>query len=564
MQSGLWALQQGVLAERLLVIGAVLLLAVPLSLGWHPVPTLGSLAEAVAVFCIAALLAIAPVPAAWDLRRLWLGTGGLLGLLLLRCLMQPLADDSAYAGFWIGPLAVLATAFLVCCYWDHRTEQWLRVVAAAVLLAALLNAIIGFLQYWRVAPVLDFLGPYLAYWDRTDTDAHGNVAQRNVLASLCLLGVAANFYLFPQRTARAIATESFLAYVVALTASRTPLLILLTVLLVVLFRDRHWRALGKPALLWFVAPVLIAQLLAPLVNRLLFWMLDLAPVESSVERLSAHGLGIRPIFYQLAAEIGMHAGAWGLGWKSLPTAMVAQGYRQQLWGLDELPTNAHNVLLQLWVENGLLLALLVSLYPIWLLLRNGFAGPREDYARLSLAVLVVHSWLEFPLWQPALLFLFVALMCTLEHSGQATKPKPSSLIPRVLLRGTAITVAMAAALTVLQFVVVAKSWQQLPDGGAQGVAAQLTQLRMNPVIEPYADWLELNLNVDTPAQRVVRLERLARWLPDAMMLGLLADAYRSVGRIMDAQRIDTQRLVVFGVKPVPFPDEIQKQAPTGR
>ena len=109
-------------------------MATPLIWGWHPTPTLGSLAEALAVLSVAALLALAPPPAV-DRRRLWLGSGGVLGLLLLRCLMQPLFGESVYAGFWLGPFAVLAGALLVCCYWDGRTEHWLRVVAAGRLLA---------------------------------------------------------------------------------------------------------------------------------------------------------------------------------------------------------------------------------------------------------------------------------------------------------------------------------------------------------------------------------------------------------------------------------------------
>jgi O-antigen ligase len=529
--------------DRLRACGAVILLATPLAWGWHPVPTLGSLAEALAVACVAAMLVFAPPPVAVDWRRLWLGSGGVLGLLLLRCLMQPLFGESAYAGFWLGPFAVLAAAWLVCCYWDARTEHWLRVVAAAVLLAALLNALVGFLQYWRLASIIDFLGPHLVYWDRTDAVAHGNVAQRNVLASLCLLGIAASIYLFPKRTAPAIALEGFLAYVVALTASRTPLVILLVVLLLVLLRERRWRS---PLVLWFFVPVLVAQIVAPLVNHGLFSLLELAPAESSVDRLSAHGLGMRLVYYRLAAEIGLQSWAWGLGWKSLPGAMVEQGYRQQLWGLDELPTHAHNVLLQLWVENGLLLALLASLYPIWLLLRRGFAGAREDYARLSLAVLVVHSWLEYPLWQPALLFLFVALIRTLECAGPAPRPAPG--FARFGLRALAVVLALGAALTALQLIVLADSWKPMPEARPDISAARLALLRMNPVTEPYADWLALNLNTDTPAQRVVRLERLVRWLPDAMMLGLLADAYRGAGRVADAQRIELQREVVFGVK----------------
>ncbi len=523
----------------------------PLSLGWHPVPTLGSLAEAVAVFCVAALLALSSPPATLDLRRLCLGTGGLLGLLLLRALAQAWWGDGAYAGFWFGPLAVLATAFLVCVYWQQRSAEWLRVVALAVLLAALINAVLGFLQYWRIAAVLDFLGPYLAYWDRADNVAHGNVAQRNVLASLCLLGIAASVYLFPQRSAGAIVLEGLLAYVVALSASRTPLLIAVALLLLILLRDRHWRALAQPLVRWCVVPVLLAQLLTPLVNQSLFFLLDLTPVQSSIERLSAHGLGTRPIYYSLAAEIGWQAGAWGLGWKSLPGAMLEQGYRQQLWGMNELPTHAHNIFLHLWVENGLLLALLASLYPIWLLFKKGASGPREDYARLSLVVLIVHSWLEFPLWQPALLFLFVALMCTLESPGRvpAQTTRPPALLARLSLRSLAIVLALGAALTAWQFVAVATSWQQRLAGRPLAAASGLALLSMNPVIEPYADWLALNLNTDTPAQRVVRLERLAQWLPDAMVLGLLADAYRLVGRNSDAELIERQRLIVFGVRP---------------
>lgn len=509
-------------------------------------PTLGSLAEALAVCCVAALLALVPPPVAVDWRRLWLGSGGVLGLLLLRCLMQPLFGESAYAGFWLGPFAVLAGALLVCAYWDGRTEHWLRVVAAAVLLAALLNALVGFLQYWRLASIIDFLGPHLVYWDRSDAVAHGNVAQRNVLASLCLLGIAASVYLFPKRTVPAIALEGFLAYAVALTASRTPLVILVAVLLLALLRERRWRALGSPPILWFVVPVLVAQIVAPLLNPVLFSLFGLAPAESLVDRLNAHGLGMRQVYYRLAAEVGLQSWAWGLGWKSLPGAMVEQGYRQQLWGLDELPTHAHNVLLQLGVENGLMLALLASLYPIWLLLRRGLAGPREDYARLSLAVLVVHSWLEYPLWQPALLFLFVALIRTLECGSQAPRPTPG--FARFGLRAVALLLALGAALTALQFVALAGSWKPMPEGRPEMSPARLALLRMNPVTEPYADWLALNLNTDTPTQRVARLERLVRWLPDAMMLGLLADAYRGVGRVADAQRIELQREVVFGIK----------------
>lgn len=520
-------------------------MAVPLSLGWHPTPTLGSLAEAVSILCLAALLALAPTPSSLDVRRLLLGTGGILLVLLFKSLIQPITIVQTYAGFWVGPSVVLAAAFLVSLYLQRDDENWLRVIASAVLAVALINAVIGFFQFWRFSAFFDILGPHLVYWDRADNIAHGNIAQRNILATLCLLGIAASFYLTPKRSARTILAEIFLAYVVALTASRTPIVLLLTVVLLTLLRERRWNALGKPATRWFLATVTIALVLAPPINALLFKLLGMIQIESSVERLSAVGLGTRPIYYQLAAEIGMNSWAWGLGWKSFPAAMVTQGYAQQLWGFDELPTNAHNILLQLWVENGIFVALLVSFYPIWLLLKKGLQNPKGDFARLSLLVLCVHAWLEFPLWHPALLLLFVALLCVLESGNRATRLL--GMAPQAILRGSLTVMATFALVTAWQFVTVARSWELINKGRVDLAAAEIAQLRINPVTEPYADWLEVNLNRDSPMQRVARLERLSTWIPDSMMLGLLADAYRRVGRTAEALQIERQRQVVFGV-----------------
>lgn len=535
------------LLDRLRLPGAILLLATPLSLGWHPTPTLGSLAEAVSILCVAALLAIVPAPSKLDMRRLLMGTGGILLILLLTSLIRPVFFEPAYAGFWVGPCVVLAAAFLVSIYMQRDHENWFRIIATAVLVVALINALVGFMQFWRFSVLFDIIGPRLAYWDRMDNVAHGNVAQRNILATLCLLGIAASFYITPKRSARPIVIEGFLAYVMALTASRTPIAILLMIVLLVLFRERHWNALGKPPIRWFLATVAIASVLAPPFNTLLFKLLGLIPMESSVERLSAAGLGTRPIYYQLAAEIGMQSWPWGLGWKSLAANMVTQGYAKQLWGFDELPTNAHNILLQLWVENGIFIALLVSFYPIWLLLRKGMQNPKGDFARLSLVVLIVHSWLEFPLWHPALLLLFVALMCMLESGYQATWLL--GVVLRAMLRGMLTLIAVFSLVTAWQFITVALSWEYINQGRTDLASAGLAKLRINPVVEPYADWLELNLNRDSPMQRVARLERLAAWIPDSMMLGLLADAYRRAGRTSEALQLERQRLVVFGVPP---------------
>ena len=532
--------------------GAVFILGLPLLLGWHPVPTLGSIAEVGAVFATAVVLVMAPLYVRLNWRAFLLGTGGVLLLLFLRAMLSPAIGQDVYTGLWVGPLVVIGVGLIICCAWPQTGDGWLRVVAASVLLAALVNALVGFFQYWRITALFEALGPYVVYWDRDDAVAHGNVAQRNILASLCLLGLAASIYLNPRQRLAIRLMELFLVYAMALTASRTPLLIVGVVAAVTIYRQRGWALLQAPLVTRFVVPVLLLQFLGPLFNDLVSLWLQRPPVESAASRLGSVGLGIRVIFYQLASEIGIQWWAWGGGWKSLPQAMVEHGFAHAVWGKDELPTHAHNLLLHLWAENGLPLALLASLYPLWLMARRGAETVHANYARLSIAVLWAHAMVEFPLWQPALFFLFVGLCRALELAHQAPANDPDRAGYRhlgLIFRSVAMLTALGSALTVWQLVVVAQLWTHIVERRIQVQISQVTMLRKNPVVEPYADWLELNLNTDTPARRVARLERLAHWIPDSMMLGLLADAYRRTGQQDQAHAIERRRAVVFGIGP---------------
>ena len=537
--------------NRIRKLCVVFVLAFPLLLGWHPAPTLGSIAEVSAVLVVALCLTMVPVSARTDRWTFLLGTGGLLVLLFLRVLASPVTDQVAYAGLWIGPLVVVGVGLIVCWSWPQTGNVWLRVLAGVLLLVALVNALIGFLQYWRVAAFFDAFGPFLVYWDRDDGVAHGNVAQRNVLATLCLLGLTASIFLNPRQRTTVRLLELFLAYAMVLTASRTPLLIVCVLVAVAAYRLRSWTLLQSALVMRLVVPVLALQLLGPFLNDLVAMWIQRAPVESAASRLGSVGLGIRAVFYQLAAEIGSQWWVWGGGWKSLPAAMVERGFAHGVWGVDELPTHAHNLLLHLWAEIGLPLALLATLYPLWLMLRRGAETAEGNFARLSLAVMWTHSMVEFPLWQPALFFMFVGLCRALEvaHQTSAIRTVPAGMNRwGVVFRAATLSVTLGASLTAWQLVQVAQLWPQIIERRDSVQTGQLAALRENPVVEPYADWLELNLNADTPQRRVAHLERLAQWIPDSMMLGLLADAYRQAERPVEAQAIERRRAVVFGIE----------------
>jgi hypothetical protein len=535
---------------RFAVAGIALLLALPLSMGWHPPPTLGTLAEVVAVGCAAFALLVSPLRRFPPARQYFLGIGGLLLLLLARALLQPLFSESAYAAFWLGPAAAFAVAALVSYAWQGGA--WLRVVAAAVLLAAVVNAGIGFLQFWRFHDLLGFFEPYWVFVDRADPIPVGNVAQKNVLASLCLIGIAASVYLDWARRPVMIGIEVFLAYVAALTSSRTPWLIVAAVVVISVMHLGFTGVVKQTSLRRFVLPVLVALLAAPLLNGWISAMVGLELPADSLDRLEAVGVGLRPLYFSMAFDMTLQHPWSGIGWKATPLAMLEEGYRRHEWGVDEIPTHVHNLFFQLALENGLLIALAVTGYLAWRAIAPRVRSADADFAWLSFMVLFVHSLVEYPLWHPGFLLLFCIAVRTLEAAHTVAYAAPVADAPMLLRRGVlkcaSLVVVLAAALTAAQFAALARTWQFVERSVQEpGLRARVQQLSANPLVEPYGNWAEANLAQVPPLYRVRLLERVAAWTPDDGVLRVLQDAYLRNGMWQQAAGIEDRRRVVFGV-----------------
>lgn len=526
----------------------VVLLALPLSLGWHPVPTLGTIAEALAVAVVACAVASLGLQHKVDLRTVVPGSCGVLALLVLTCLLQPLRQDAGYAAFWVGPVVVLATALGLALVWRPHRLDLVGIVAWAVLLAASVNAVVGFAQYWRFESLLDPLTPSLVYWDRNDPVAHGNVAQRNILSTLCLLGVAASIYLREGRATGWIAWEMFLIYVATITASRTALLIVGALGLGLLVGGIG-KALRSPTMRWIVAPALALQWLAPPANAAIASLSGIDLPVDAMSRVGAEGIGIRSTYFRLAWEIGLQHPILGVGWRGQPAAMVEQGYSYGLWGVDEMPSHAHNLFLQLWAETGPLPALLTTGFLLRLAIRRPPTDAALHWAWVTVVALLAHSAVEFPLWHPAMLFLFVVAVRTMEGNG-GTGPPGQGVATRTgwALRAATGAVALGASVTVAQLVLVANQWRDTAADRAD--VAQQRWLGWNPVIAPYRDWIALNVPGQlTGNLRIETVERVAAWLPDSHVLAMLRDAYLAAGQTDAARQIQLRRQVVFGVPP---------------
>ncbi len=294
---------------------------------------------------------------------------------------------------WLVSLVCLAL-LLVTLRWQD--EALVPTLARAWLLAALLSSLIGLLQYFGTSAAL---APWV---NSTDPgEAFGNLRQRNQFATLTNIGLAALLWWaarpLPGRSSFPIslltlAAAALLALGIAASSSRTGLLQLLLLLALAWL----WGARAS-------APLLLAAALAYAAGA---WALPglagLDPQASGILARLQEGDSLcasratlwRNVLYLIAQK------PWfGWGWGELDYAHFITLYPGARF--CEILDNAHNLPLHLAVELGLPLALLVCGSGLWLAWRARPWRELDATRQLAwsvLAVILLHSLLEYPLW----------------------------------------------------------------------------------------------------------------------------------------------------------------------
>ncbi|MDP3761267.1 MAG: Wzy polymerase domain-containing protein [Ramlibacter sp.] len=323
----------------------------------------------------------------------------------------------------------------------HRPE-FIDAVALAWLLAAALSTAIALCQYFGVAEAL-------APWVNASAtgEAFANLRQRNQFASLTAIGMASLFWLFPGKLGRwtALAAIAWLAVGNASTTSRTGLtqMILLGALACLWPGARRQRAL-----LWLggLAAYALAALALP-------WLLELLTGEpgnrlwervASVETCSSRTV----LWSNVLHLVGQRPWA-GWGWGELDYAHFATLYEGARF--CDILDNAHNLPLHLAVELGIPAAVLLCGGLVWAAVRArpwSEAQPARQMAWAVLAVIGVHSLLEYPLWYGPFQIAFglgLGLLWPVaaQASQAATGAEPSR--PRLASAAAAACVAAACA-----------------------------------------------------------------------------------------------------------------------
>jgi len=356
--------------------------------------------------------------------------------------MQSIAASFLIALPWLNPFALgpspgvvpwlvtfAATLALVVCASLRSTSgelppaasfagRWAGPAARAWLLAGLVSSLIGLIQYFGAAAVL---GGWVS--QTMPGEAFANLRQRNQFASLTNIALAALIWLARQRGAAAprqwipLAGAALLAIGNAASSSRTGLLEMLALCALL----GAWGAWRQPLVLRLLLTALLAYAVATLV---LPWLLGFDPAaHGMLARLRGGELACasRKVLWSNVLDLIAQKPWLGWGWGELDYAHYATLYTGPRF--CDILDNAHSLPLHLAVELGIPVALLVCGLGAWWAVRQRpwcEADTARQLAWSVLAVIMLHSMLEYPLWYGPFQVAFG--FCVLLLCGGATGP----------------------------------------------------------------------------------------------------------------------------------------------
>ncbi|MEP6589429.1 MAG: Wzy polymerase domain-containing protein [Polaromonas sp.] len=504
---------------------------------------------------------MSPVPAPHPGK---LGAGWLAALLALPWLNPYTSGPTPNAWPW------LFSAACAVLLWLFRRGLDARLIASGWVLAACLSALIGLLQYFGLAP--DF-SPWVSQTQLGT--AFGNLRQRNQLATLMSIGLVALIALLALPQGVAAGDESrrklpwwafpcalLLALGNAASGSRTGLLqwLLIPALTAwwVLPAGRRLQVLALQALLVYWVAVAALPWLAGL-----DWSTQgaLARLRTG-DSLCASRLTLWSNVLHLIAQK-----PWlGWGWGELDYAHFITLYPGPRF--CEILDNAHNLPLHLAVELGLPAAVAICGALSWLAWRArpwAETDPARQMAWGVLAVILLHSLLEYPLWYGPFQIaagLSVLLLWAGRAPGGGFLPKNWSNTPITQASQSLFAIFIIAMLATIAVSYYRVSQIYLPpaERGAAYQEDTLAKIKDSALFPHQAEFAELSVTALSP-ETAARLHALAlellHYSPEPRVIEKLIESAVMLGR-------DDEALRYLARYRAAFPKEHARWAQEGR
>ncbi|CAJ0740545.1 hypothetical protein R16034_02187 [Ralstonia edaphis] len=474
----------------------------------YPIPTFYS--ESAAAVCWIAFGAVV-LGITWS-RAAGLPSAALAPLALVVVLIAQLTIAPPLNPFFsFGAIVTLLAAAVICGLGLRCREMpgVLTAIAVAIIVGGLLTVVIELLQLFRVSNLPS------AFFSMAPTGIArrmwGNLNQPNHVGSYLAFGLAACLFL-AQRYRKwllpLLVVTLLLLLGMALTFSRMTWIhvavvgLLAGIPLAAERRGRPWTTrlfvLAAPLVLLMVAYQGWNWLIA-LANGI--WTFDLP--GSMGERLQ-EGAGLRPLLWNHAWHIFLAHPWLGGGWGDYAWNQYVQ---TDTLGPVEMSLNAHNIVLDLLAKVGLL-GLLAALAPLvwWAFhLRGRLRSPDTTFLCAAVAVMIVHSLLEYPLHYVYFLFPFAFALGYLDTK---TLRFPSGGVAWVLSGVIVICGATLVARLWVDYRIVERLYFT-QDGVAKELARYQTSGQM--LLVPYATLvMAMNASVDREMAPVMAaLERQA-------------------------------------------------------
>ncbi len=324
-----------------------------------------------------------------------------IGMMLLLLVQHLLGKILSFDQALLFTLYFLWIALLVMLGHRLRVELGLpllaTVLAAFLALGAELSALAGFVQHYRWHTFLDSVVTV-----KTASAIYGNIAQPNHFADYIAMGLASIGLLHIRWLLRAWQTSLLvlpLLFVLVLSGSRSAWLYLLFMAGMTFLwqrRDKAYLPLLKYALLLLLGFALMHFVVQTP------WLAAAGGKITSAERMFGEvGTGsIRLYLWKESLLIFSQFPLLGAGFGQFAWQHFQLGADLQNISISGLYNNAHNLVMQLAAETGLAgLSILFGTLGLWLW--SAWSGQRTIYhwwGFIVLAVLGIHSLLEYPLW----------------------------------------------------------------------------------------------------------------------------------------------------------------------
>lgn len=349
----------------------------------------------------------------------------------------------------------------------YTLEKIVPTIAMMLLGGALMSAVLVWLQLLK-------LDHYFWIFPHSGKSLPANIAQVNQLANYLGLGLASLMYLYATQYIKKLWVLTGLAFILtalALTGARMGWLYVAIISFV--FTWFHRRQINESTTdqlniaLWLIPAFGLIQIFAPLAISLfpeLATALPLTPTEKAIAGLS--GQSIRVEFIKEAWAI-FTAHPWlGVGWGQFgwQDIILSQAYPNHTGWTH----HSHNIIAQLLAECGIfggLILIMDSTYWGRQFFRQSVTAERLWILAL-VAIIVVHSLLEYPLWYAYFLGLFAVL---LGLGSDVTNNKKTHISTGVLMSGIVL------AFSVITFISVGLQYSKLENWYQQGLHGRLTQ-----------------------------------------------------------------------------------------